>query len=431
VGVMRRRTFLGLTALAVAAPWRPTRAGRTPRARIAIIGGGFAGSCCALRLRELNPHLEITLIDADARYVTCPMSNAVLVGLRSMDFITRTRAAAARAGIHFVHALVTGIDGARHTLRLESGRTLAYDKLVVAPGIRLLFGTPQGYDLSAARLLPHAWQAGAQTALLAAQLRALDNGATVAICVPAGLMRCPPGPYERAGLIADWLQRRRARCKVLIFDANNHFPRQDVFQAAWQESYPGMIEWIPSTEGGAVERVEASTRTLVSARGRERVALANVIPPQAPGQLAVDAGLATGHGWCPVHPASFESERVSDVHVIGDACIAGAMPKAASAAASQARQCAAAIAAQLDGRATPAAQLDSVCYSFVTPSRAFAIRGAFALSDGDIRARGDARAAADAPPSPALAAEAMRWYIELCRSCFGAGPEATHTSPLT
>jgi sulfide dehydrogenase [flavocytochrome c] flavoprotein chain len=423
--MMRRRTFLQLGALAAAGAWRAVGARAKNEARIAIVGGGFAGSGCALRLRALSPHLEITLIDPDTHYVTCPMSNTVLVGLRTLQSITRTRAAAERAGIHFVPARVSGIDGVRHTLHLESGRTLAYDKLVVAPGIRLLFGTPEGYDLAAAQELPHAWQAGAQTALLRAQLRALGDGATVAICVPAGLMRCPPGPYERAGLIADWLRRRRARCKVLIFDANNHFPRQDVFQAAWRRLYPGMIEWIPATEGGTVERVEAATRTLFSARGAQRVALANVIPPQAPAQLALDAGLATGHGWCPVKPASFESELISDVHVIGDACIAGDMPKAASAAVSQARQCAAAIVAQLEGRAEPAPALDSVCYSFVNPQQAFAIRGAFALSDGEIKVHASASAQTETPPSPALASEAARWYSDLCRQCFGAGRETT------
>jgi sulfide dehydrogenase [flavocytochrome c] flavoprotein chain len=417
VGVMQRRGFLGGLAATVFARRGHSTPDRAPR--VLIAGGGFAGSCCALELRALSPHLEITLIDCDERFVTCPMSNLALVGLRTLADLTVTRGSLARAGVRFLRARVTQIDGARHRLRLQSKAELPYDKLVVAPGIRFRFGTPEGYDAAAAQLLPHAWQAGAQTQLLAAQLRALTDGATVAICVPLGLMRCPPAPYERASLIAEWLTRHRARCKVLIFDANNHFPRQDLFAAAWRQRYPGLIEWLPPSEGGAVTRVDPATRTLFSTRGGQRVAVANVIPPQAPGLLALDAGLAEGHGWCPVKPQTFESERVSDVHVIGDACIAGAMPKSASAAASQARQCAAAIVAALEGQPALSRALDSVCYSLVSREQAFAIRGTFTVSEGEIRAR-DADAGSAGAPSTALAAEANLWYATLRRQCFAA-----------
>ncbi len=164
-------------------------------------------------------------------------------------------------------------------------------------------------------------------------------------------MRCPPGPYERASLVAEFLAKHKPRSKVLIFDANNRFPRQDAFTTAWKEIYGDRIEWIPVTEGGAVERVDVRTNTLYTASGAHHVAVANVIAPQAPGAFALDAGLASGHGWCPVDPTTFESMNVPRVHVIGDACIADAMPKAASAALSQATQCAAAIVARFANRA--------------------------------------------------------------------------------
>ena len=179
-------------------------------------------------------------------------------------------------------------------------------------------------------------------------------------------MRCPPGPYERASLMAWWLQQHRKRCKVLIFDANNHFPRQDAFTAAWAQRYPGMIEWIPPSEGGLITRVAAPERTLYSASGAHRVSVANVIPPQAPGMLALTGGLSSGHGWCPVKAATFESQLIEHVYVIGDACIAGAMPKAASAASSQARQCAAAIVTALGGRQPDA---DGTEHGLLQPAR--------------------------------------------------------------
>jgi sulfide dehydrogenase [flavocytochrome c] flavoprotein subunit len=415
---MHRRELLRAGALALAS-WR-ARATSAPAAapQVLIAGGGFAGACCALQLRELAPAIRVTLIDPQARYVTCPMSNEVIAGLRTLSSITTTRAGLRRAGVQCVLDRVTAIDAARRRVRLGGGRTLAYDRLVVALGIRFLFGQPEGYTEAAALHMPHAWQAGAQTELLAKQLQAAADGATVAISVPAGLMRCPPGPYERASLIAHWLKRHRTRCKVLVFDANNHFPRQDVFSAAWDELYPGMIEWIAPNEGGAVTRIDVPTNTLYSSSGAHRVTVANIIPPQAPGALAPAAGLAAAHGWCPIKPASFESQLVDGVYVIGDACIAGAMPKAASAARSHAQHCAAAIAASFEDRAAPVTDFDSVCYSLLAPATAFAIRGHFALGDGDIRPSETAATAAAEPPGALQAEAAAQWYAQIRAACF-------------
>lgn len=412
---MRRRDFLAGGTLA-SLSWRAAPAARTT-ARVVIIGGGFAGSCCALRLRELSPQIAITLVDPEAEYVTCPMSDAVLVGLRDLKSITVGRAGLERAGVRFVKSAVAQIDAARHQVRLATGPSLPYERLVVAPGIRLLFGTPAGYDAAAAQRLPHAWQAGPQTQLLKKQLQNMADGGVVAISVPAGLMRCPPGPYERASLIAGWLRQHRPRSKVLIFDANNHFPRQDVFTRAWQELYPGTIEWLSPADGGAVARIDAARRTLFSSSGAHPVAVANVIPPQAPGQLAADAGLASGHGWCPVDPMSFRSQLLPDVHVIGDACIAGAMPKAASAAMSQARRCAQAISAALGGDTGPPPALESVCYSMLSADSAFAIEARFAVEAQDIRQL--PADVADGAPSAQRAQQAKEWYGALRTQCFG------------
>jgi sulfide dehydrogenase [flavocytochrome c] flavoprotein subunit len=423
VGVMRRRELLSAAvcaALAAAARARVVLEPDARAARVVIVGGGFAGSCCALQLRNLNPHLAVTLIDGADTYVTCPMSDGVMTGQRALAAITVGRSGLAQAGVRFVPDVATAIDPARRRVHLRSGAALDYDKAVVAPGIRLLFGTPQGYDEAATLRMPHAWQAGAQTRLLAAQLRATADGDTLAISVPAGLMRCPPGPYARAGMVAEWLLRHRKRNKILIFDGNNHFPRQDVFTAAWNKLYPGMIEWLAPGDGGSLTRVDVRTRTLYSSSGAHRVALANIIPPQAAGQLAVDAALASPHGWCPVDARTFESQLVPHIHVIGDACIAGAMPKAASAAASQAHQCAAAIAAALGARTMPQPSFDSVCYSLLGERAAFAIRATFEVADGQIR---QVAAVADAPEDRTVSAqhaqEAEDWYQQLRAKCFG------------
>jgi sulfide dehydrogenase [flavocytochrome c] flavoprotein chain len=414
---VKRRTFIRVAALSLAAIGAP--GARAARARIAIIGGGFGGSACALLLKRADPALDVTLVDPVERYVTCPMSNEVVVGARTIDSLTLTREGLRRAGVRFVRARATALDAEKRVLRFGDGGRLAYDVCIVAPGIRFLWGTPEGYDEAAAARMPHAWEAGAQTTRLAERLRAMDDGGVFAISVPAGLMRCPPGPYERASLVAQFLARHRPRSKVLIFDANNRFPRQDAFTAAWDALYRGRIEWIPPTEGGAVQRVDARANTLHTSSGAHRVALANVIPPQAPAQFAVDAGLAHGHGWCPVDPASFESTYVPHVHVIGDACIADAMPKAASAALSQARQCVAAIIARLSGGEPPVPQLDSVCYSALSADRSLSIRARFRIADGHIESVADAAENA-AAPSTEERNVAQAWYRSIRATAFDA-----------
>jgi sulfide dehydrogenase [flavocytochrome c] flavoprotein chain len=426
--MMRRRGFLlsgvgAITAAATAArPWvRVAATAASPH--VVVVGGGFAGSCCALQIRRSSARIAVTLIDPSSGYVTCPMSDAVLADLRTLRSITTTRAGLARTGVRVVHDTVAGIDAPNRRVRLRGGGFIACDRLIVAPGIRFLFGQPEGYDEQATLSVPHAWQGGPQTRLLAQQLRAMRDGDTLAISVPPGLMRCPPGPYERASLIAYWLKRHRQRCKVLIFDANNHFPRQDIFTDVWQQRYPGMIEWIPPGEGGAITRVDPATRTLFSSSGAHRVAVANVIPPQAPGALAVEAGLASGHGWCPIKPATFESQLVDGVYVIGDACIAGTMPKSASAAHSQAIHCAAAIAAEFAEEPPAPSELDSVCYSMLGPESAIVMRSSFTLSNGEIvQARTEAPAG-NATIEPVRMADG--WYAQMRSDCFGDRPGLT------
>jgi hypothetical protein len=266
--------------------------------------------------------------------------------------------------------------------------------------------------------MPHAWQAGDQTRRLATQLRAMADGGVVAISVPSGLMRCPPAPYERASLIAHYLSRHKPRSKLLILDSNNHFPRQDVFTDAWQSRYPGLIEWIAPTKDGAVLRVDPASMTLYTANAAHRVAVANVIPPQAPGQIAADAGLASDHGWCPIAARTFESQLIGNVHVIGDACIADAMPKSASAAVSQAKQCARAIVALLGGKEVPDPAFDSVCYSMLAPDSALSIPGRFEVQDERIAALELPPASSGVSSGAQQARAAQRWYRQIRAESF-------------
>jgi sulfide dehydrogenase [flavocytochrome c] flavoprotein chain len=425
---MRRRTFLQLGTVVAAGGMFHRRstadAGIQLKAKVLVVGGGFAGATCAISLRHLNPSLDVTLVDPDNRYVTCPMSNSVLVGLRDMRSISVSREGVERSGVRYVRDRISTIDTGRRRARLGGGATLAYDRLVMAPGIRFLWGQPQGYDESAAQVMPHAWQAGPQTEILARQLREIRSGGVVAISVPPGLMRCPPGPFERASLIAGFLKQNKPRCKVLIFDANNRFPKQDVFTDAWAALYPGMIEWIPVVEDGAVVRVSPEKMTLFTSHRTQRVDVANIIPPQAPALLAAQTDLASDHGWCPIKPETFESGLIANVHVIGDACIAGPMPKAASAAHTQAKQCALAIIAALDGREPPAPLLESVCYSMLAPGKALSIRGRFRVSGGEGQGESSIEQmpgleSQSAVSSSQEAQNAEGWYQSIVAESFG------------
>ena len=361
--------------------------------------------------------MQVTLVDPDEIYTTCPMSNAALVGQRGLNSLRVSRRGLARRGVKYLKDSVVAIDPRTRRAQLAGGGEIGYDKLVVASGIRFLWGRPAGYTEAASLRMPHAWQAGAQTQILASQLRALPDGGVVAISVPAGPMRCPPGPFERASLMAAYLTRAKRRCKILIFDANNRFPRQDEFTEAWQSLYPGVIEWISVVNGGAVESVDPARIVLRSASGEHRVDIANIIPPQAPGVVAMQLGLASDHGWCPVKPLSFESTLIEHTYVIGDACIADPMPKAASAACSQALQCAASIVASLSGQALEPAALESVCFSALSFDTALAIHSQFRANNGGIEQLPPAAAATLAPS--AVAVDAEDWYRRTVRLAFG------------
>ena len=229
---------------------------------------------------------------------------------------------------------------------------------MLAPGIDIRWGALPGYDEAAAAQMPHAWKAGEQTLLLRRQLEAMDDGGLVVISAPANPFRCPPGPYERASLIAHYLKTKKPKSKLIVLDAKDAFSKQRLFQAAWAELYPGLLEWVPLSKGGNVTSVDAATRTLVTDFGKHQAKVANVIPPQKAGRIAEVAGVADRSGWCPIDPVTFESKLQPGIHVIGDAAIAGAMPKSAFAANSQAKVCAAAVATARRRRHAVRAQAD-------------------------------------------------------------------------
>jgi sulfide dehydrogenase [flavocytochrome c] flavoprotein chain len=373
---VKRRGFLGAAAAAVVLPVQNLR-GRAPTARVTVIGGGFAGASCARALKKTDPRIAVTLVEPNAVFQACPMSNAVIAGLREMDQQRFTYEAIKAEGVTLVPLAAMAIDPGARSVALSDGTRVGYDRLVLAPGIDIHWDALPGYDEAAAQRMPHAWQAGEQTLLLRSQLQAMDDGGLVVISAPAGPSRCPPGPYERASLIAHYLKARKPRSKVIVLDAKDTFPRQRLFLAAWRELYPGIIEWIPLSSGGQVVSVDAATRTLVTDFERYRAAVANVIAPQKAARIAAAAGVADRSGWCPIDPVTFESKLQPNIHVIGDAAITGAMPKSAFGAHAEAGSCATAVVALLAGRALESSSLTNACYSLVAPDFGIAEVGAY------------------------------------------------------
>jgi NADPH-dependent 2,4-dienoyl-CoA reductase/sulfur reductase-like enzyme len=419
-----RRAFLALGAAAAGAAIRPARArAQGTAARVVVVGGGFAGASCARALRQVDPRLAVTLVEPSATFTACPFSNAVIAGLRELSAQQFTYDRIAADGITVMRTAATAVDPAARSVTLGDGRRLAYDRLVLAPGIDIRWGALPGYDEPAAARIPHAWRAGDQTLLLRQQLEAMPDGGLVVISAPANPFRCPPGPYERASLIAHYLKTRKPRSKLIVLDAKDTFSKQRLFQNAWAELYPGLLEWVPLSKGGAVTSVDVATRTLVTDFGRHQAAVANVIPPQRAGGIADVAGAADRSGWCPVDPATFESKLQPNVHVIGDAAIAGAMPKSAFAANSQAKVCAAAVAKLLGGGTPAAPKLINTCYSLVAPDYGISVAGVYAPSGGQV-----AEVAGSGGVSPVEAPRATRaveavlaeaWFRTIGAEVFG------------
>jgi NADPH-dependent 2,4-dienoyl-CoA reductase/sulfur reductase-like enzyme len=270
--------------------------------------------------------------------------------------------------------------------------------------------------------MPHAWKAGGQTLHLRTQLDSMPDGGTVAMSVPANPFRCPPGPYERASLIAYFLKTKKPKSKLLVLDAKDAFSKQRLFQNAWKELYPN-LEWVSLSNGGKVTSVDVGAMTLVTDFGRHKADVANVIPPQKAGRIAEVAGVTDRSGWCPIDPVSFESKLQANIHVVGDATIAGAMPKSAFSANAQAKVCAAAVVKLLAGQKPDEPKLANTCYSLVAPDYGISIAGVYRPADGQLKDVEGAGGVSPINAPPAFRAQEAKfadgWFDTITTEVFG------------
>jgi sulfide dehydrogenase [flavocytochrome c] flavoprotein subunit len=416
----RRDVARGLAASSAALAF-PCPAFAQSAARVVVIGGGFGGASCARALKKF-PKLDVTLVEPKTFYFACPFSNEAIAGLREFEAQQFSYDRIAAEGVNVIGQTAVKVDAGARTVGLADGTSLGYDRLVLSPGIELRFDALPGYDQTAAMKMPHAWIAGEQTLLLRRQLEAMDDGGTVVLAVPAAPLRCPPAPYERASLIAHYLKTRKPRSKVLILDAKDGFSQQRLFEQAWKELYPDMIERVALSQGGRVTSVDPATNTIITDFGNYTADVANVIPPQKAGRIAELAGAADHTGWCPIDPVTFASKLVPNIHVIGDACIAGAIPKSASAANAQARACAAAVVSLLAGKAPEPPRLTGACFNTVAPGYAFSLSGVYAPKDGLYNeVEGGGTSPLDAPREVRAeeAETALQWFGSITADTFG------------
>jgi len=416
-----RRQFLKVASAAALLPMPAIAQGAAPK--VVVIGGGFAGVSAARFIKKGNPAISVTLVETSPTFTACPFSNGVIAGLRPLRSQQFNYEKIADAGVSLAFQPATAVDTQGRSVALGNGTRLAYDRLVMAPGIDLRWDGLPGYTEREANIMPHAWKAGEQTLLLRSQLESMPDGGTVVISAPANPFRCPPGPYERASLIAYYLKTKKPKSKVIVLDAKDAFSKQRLFQNAWAQLYPDHLEWVSLSKGGKVNSVDAATKTLKTDFGEHKADVANIIPPQRAAAIAQSAGVADRTGWCPVDAVTFESKLVPNIHVLGDAAIMGGMPKSAFSANAQAKVCAAAVTALLAGQTPAEPRLINTCYSLVAPDYGITVAGVYKPKDGvlaDIEGAGGV-SPVDAPrENRALEAQfAEGWFRTITGEVFG------------
>ena len=382
VGVSLSACSTPPASTALAAPGLAKSAGR----RVVVVGGGYGGTIAAKYIRMLDKSIEVVLIEPNKQFVSCPFSNLYIGGLlKDLSSLTiGYDKLAANHGIKLVHDTVSAIDPVKKTVTVSSG-TIDYDRVVLSPGIDFRTEELEGYDLATTpQIMPHAWKAGPQTLLLRKQLVDMPNGGTVVITVPLAPFRCPPGPYERASMIAMYLKQHKPKSKVVVLDANPDIAsKAGLFRKGWKKHYEGIIDYRGAQK---VTAVNAKNRSVLI-EGIQEVHgdVVNVIPPQRAGNIARVAGLiGPDKAWCPIDATTFESTLQKNIHVIGDACNAGAMPKSGYSANSEAKICATNIVALMNGKETTEMSGINTCYSYLSAKEAVSVAGVYVVKEGKI-----------------------------------------------
>ena len=420
---MTRRKFGALLATSAAASTLAAPAVLSAaKMRLVVIGGGPGGATAARYVAKGSKDVSVTIIEPKQNFTTCFFSNLYLGGFRTLSSITHSYGTlAGQYGVNMVHDVAVDVDRAAKTVKLARGSDLGYDRLVVSPGIEMLYDSIEGYSPEAATMMPHAWQAGTQSATLKTQLEAMEDGGVVVVAPPPNPFRCPPGPYERICMIAHYLKANKPKSKIMVLDAKNKFSKQALFQEAWANHYDGMIEWVPEEVSGGVKAVKADSMEVVMEDETVKAAVANIIPAQAAGIIAKRAGLTNDGGWCPIDPHSMRSKVDENVFVIGDASVASAMPKSGFSANSQAKVAANALLADLTGSKKFPAKFRNTCWSLVATNDGVKVGADYKGGDAkiDVTSKFISKTGEAADLRAQTAEEANGWYDGITKDMFG------------
>lgn len=417
-----RRQFIGGVGALAAASSLPCPAIAQAKPRVVVVGGGPGGATVAKYVaRDSQGAINVTLVEPAKQFVTCFHSNLYLGDFRPYDSITHSYTGLAKYGVNLVHEAAAAINKDAKTVRLASGVTLPYDRLVVAPGIDIKFDSVPGYSEAASEVMPHAWKPGPQTQLLKKQLDSLNDGDLVVMVAPPNPYRCPPGPYERASMMAHVLKAKgHKKSKIVILDPKDNFSKQALFVEGWEKHYPGMVEWQDPKMHGGIKSVDAATKTVKTDLAEYKAQLVNVIPAQMAGKIARDAGLANQSGFCPINPENMKSANDANIYVLGDACIAGDMPKSAFSANSQAKVAALMIRGELAGAKTFPARYTNTCWSLIETDDTVKVGGRYEAKDGKIAAVETFVSKTGEPPElrKQTQVENMGWYSGIIADIF-------------
>jgi sulfide dehydrogenase [flavocytochrome c] flavoprotein subunit len=410
--MMNRRQFLTAAAfgtLALALPARSLFAGVQPH--VVVLGGGVGGATFAKYLKMQDRNVRVTVIEKNPTYMRPYGSTEVITGHIGMkDLEVGYDVLKNKYGVEFVFDRVTGGDLDKRSLKLASGTTMTYDKLVVSPGIELMYDKVEGYSEALANTdIPSAWIPGKQTQLLADQLKAMPQGGTFVMVAPPNPYRCPPGPYERAALVTEWCEKHNPTAKIIILDPKNEFVTDKNMLLGWNRLYnfnisaefmegmpsdvkihntPSKLEWIRAKDGGKVKSIDANSKTVTFEGGSIKADVLNIIPPQRAGKIAQDLGLSDDKGWCPVNLTDFASNHFKDVYVLGDATHGGMTPKSGFSANSQAKVTAMAVIDALAGREPNENPVwENTCYALAGSDYGLFVADVFRLKEGNVMYR--------------------------------------------
>ncbi|MFP1633086.1 FCSD flavin-binding domain-containing protein [Zhengella sp. ZM62] len=391
--------------------------------KVVVIGGGAGGATAARYIaKDSKGEIDVTLIDDSDRFTTCFFSNLYLGGFRDFASITHGyEKLEANYGITKVTGYARTVDRGARKVIMADGSEIPYDRLVVSPGIDMIWDSIPGYSEEAAEIAPHAWKAGPQTQLLKEKLDAVGNGEQIVMVAPPNPYRCPPGPYERVSMMAHLLKAKGVDAKIIIIDPKDKFSKQGLFTEGWEKYYPGMVEWYGPEIHGGIKGVDVNAGTVETDFDTFKGALLNVIPAQKAGMIAAEAGLTDDSGFCPIDAASMRSTMDENIFVIGDASIAGAMPKSGFSANSQAKVASMNIRGDLTGSKVFPAKYSNTCWSLIETDDGVKVGAQYAPQDGQIASTSSfiSQTGEDAALRKATYEESVGWYAGITADMFG------------